>query len=207
MTIGPAGRYARTWKRAVDLIGAAGLVITTAPLLVLAALAVAASSSGPVLFRQKRLGRQGRTFDVLKFRTMTHIDRDQHVERFGAAEGVTTIGRWLRRTKVDELPQLFNVLRGDMSLVGPRPALPAQLADYDAESRRRLLVRPGMTGLAQVHGNIHLTWQERWRWDVTYVDRLSLWLDLEVLTRTVLVVLIGEGHFTASPPTTHGRAT
>ncbi len=198
MSARTAGLYARGGKRAVDVLVAAALVVLIAPLLVAAALLVASTSRGPVLFRQERLGRSGRTFQVLKFRTMTDEVRHAHVERFGADPSVTAVGVWLRRTKVDELPQLFNVLAGDMSLVGPRPALPTQLEEYDEVARRRLLVRPGMTGLAQVHGNIHLSWPERWRWDVAYVDRIGPGLDARILVNTVLVVLLGEGRYVSS---------
>jgi lipopolysaccharide/colanic/teichoic acid biosynthesis glycosyltransferase len=202
----PSGVYVRVGKRVLDVAMAIVLLGVAFPVLAVAAALVAATSRGPVLFRQARLGRYGQTFDVLKFRTMTDVARTSHVERFGSAPGITPVGALLRRTKVDELPQLLNVLRGDMSLVGPRPALPGQLLDYDDHARRRLLVRPGMTGLAQVHGNIHLSWPERWNWDVQYVDRLSLALDVWILARTAIVVLLGEDRFARQPPRAPGRA-
>jgi lipopolysaccharide/colanic/teichoic acid biosynthesis glycosyltransferase len=112
---------------------------------------------------------------------------------------VTKLGYFLRRYKVDELPQLFNIIRGDMSFIGPRPAMPEQEALYDDFSRRRLLVRPGISGLAQVSGNIHLTWPERWQYDVQYVDGVSLIMDMKIFFRTIMVILVGEKKFLRKP--------
>ena len=175
------------------------IVVVLLPLLGLVAALVKLSSRGPVLFVQERLGRGGVTFPALKFRTMTDRVRTAHQEVFGKTDEVTAIGYWLRRFKLDELPQLLNIVRGDMSLVGPRPALPAQQAEYSSLAWRRLEVRPGLTGLAQVSGNIHLSWPERWQYDAEYVDRLSFVLDTWIVARTIGVVFFGEEKFLRRP--------
>lgn len=186
--------YRSIGKRLLDLAIAVPLTLLAAPLLVGAAIAVRITSPGPVLFRQRRLGRDGETFEIFKLRTMTHRDQArQPTDEVAAGDpDVTVTGRLLRRTKLDELPQLLNVIRGDMSLVGPRPPLPSQLTQYDERSRLRLTVRPGITGLAQVNGNIVIPWPERWKWDVEYVEQLSLGLDVRILARTVGIVLHGD---------------
>jgi undecaprenyl phosphate N,N'-diacetylbacillosamine 1-phosphate transferase len=191
--------YRRYGKRVFDLTLTIPLIIVLSPLLALVAVLVRLSSPGPALFVQERLGLRGRIFHALKFRTMTNRKRSTHREIVGRDPEVTRIGHWLRRFKIDELPQLLNVLRGDMSIVGPRPALPAQLPDYDEFGRKRLTVRPGLTGLAQVNGNIHLTWPERWRYDAGYVDRMSLRLDLWIIYRTFVVLMLGEDRFVKQP--------
>lgn len=191
--------YRAGGKRALDLAVSVGALLLLAPLMVLVALLVRRDSPGPALFVQARVGRAGRTFRLHKFRTMT-----LPVPAPGASGGgpeVTRVGHWLRRFKIDEWPQLLDVVAGHMSLVGPRPALPAQADAYGASERRRLTVRPGMTGLSQVHGGVYLTWQERLAWDARYVDELSLGLDLRILARTLVVVLLGEGAL--APP--HAR--
>jgi lipopolysaccharide/colanic/teichoic acid biosynthesis glycosyltransferase len=130
---------------------------------------------------------------------MTDRERTLHQEIFGKTDEVTAVGFWLRRFKLDELPQLWNIVNGDMSLVGPRPALPAQLAEYTPLARCRLQVRPGLTGLSQVHGNIHLSWPERWIYDAEYVSHVSFTLDAWIVLRTIAVVLLGEGRFLRQP--------
>ncbi len=195
----PPGLYARYGKRLLDLLSAAVLLVLLSPALALIALLIPLESPGPALFRQERLGWRGRVFRIYKFRTMTHAARVPGHEIFGQDPDVTRLGRWLRRLKLDELPQLWNVLFGTMSLVGPRPALPQQLAEYDAAARRRLDVRPGLTGLAQVAGNIYLTWPERWAYDAQYVERLSFGLDLWILWRTLFVVVWGEARWRVAP--------
>jgi len=186
--------YPAIGKRLFDLGVAVPLTLAAAPILAAAVLAVRITSPGPVLFRQQRLGRHGETFEIFKLRTMTHQERARQptAEVTSADPDVTTTGRLLRRTKVDELPQLLNVIRGDMSLVGPRPPLPSQLTEYDERSRLRLTVRPGITGLAQVNGNIVIPWRERWKFDVEYAERLTFALDLRILARTVGIVLCGD---------------
>lgn len=191
--------YRRFGKRMVDLAIGVPAILACAPLLAIAAIIIRLDSPGPILFKQARLGRYGRIFVVYKFRTMTDRPRSNTCEIFGRDAEVTRVGYWLRRFKIDELPQLFNVIKGDMSLVGPRPPLPSQLGDYDARVRRRLTVRPGITGLAQVHGGIHLPWPQRWEYDVYYADHLSFRLDLWILWRTLAVILLGENRFVQPP--------
>jgi lipopolysaccharide/colanic/teichoic acid biosynthesis glycosyltransferase len=179
-------------KRLLDVVVAGLGLVVLAPLLGVIAVAIRVTMGAPVLFRQMRPGRDGVPFEVLKFRTM----RDA-VGPDGAplpdAERLTRLGRFLRRTSLDELPELVNVWRGDMSLVGPRPLLMEYLALYSPEQARRHEVRPGITGWAQVHGRNDQTWEERFALDVWYVDHASLRLDLEILRRTVGAVLSGRG--------------
>jgi lipopolysaccharide/colanic/teichoic acid biosynthesis glycosyltransferase len=178
-------------KRLFDLMGSMFLIGATAPVMAACAAAIKATSKGPVFFRQDRLGERGRVFRIFKFRTMV-VDAAKHGTgdvTFKADPRITRVGRMLRDYRLDELPQLFNVVRGEMSLVGPRPLLPKFLAAYSDHDRRRLEVLPGMTGWQQVNGGSNHTWQERIDYDVWYVDHQSLWLDLEILFKTVLVVL------------------
>ena len=191
--------YRSFGKRLLDLAVSLPLLIAAAPLFSAIAVAIKLTSRGPAFFVQERLGRDGRTFRTFKFRTMTDRPRTSHQEIFGKTDEVTAVGYWLRRFKLDELPQLWNIVNGDMSLVGPRPALPAQLAEYTSLAKCRLQVRPGLTGLAQVHGNIHLSWPERWVYDAEYVSRVSLVLDLWIAFRTIAVVLLGEERFLQQP--------
>ena len=191
-------------KRAFDLAFGLAVSLLAGPIVALAVIAIRLDSQGAAFFRQRRLGRDGSSFELLKLRTMTAIDRVPTREIHAGDPEVTRIGRWLRRTKIDELPQVWNVLRGDMSIVGPRPPLTNQLEQYPDWARRRLEVRPGLTGLAQIHGGIHLSWPDRWRWDVAYVERLTLLLDLSILVRTVGVVLLGESRFVQPPPPIDG---
>jgi len=191
--------YRNRGKRCFDLALTAPAVLLFAPVLLAVALAVRLDSPGPVLFRQRRAGRGGRPFELLKFRTMTDRPRAVDGEVLANHPELTGVGRLLRRFKIDEMPQLLNVLAGEMSLVGPRPGLVEQIADYDEFGHQRLLVRPGLTGLAQIRGNIHLPWPERWRHDAEYVDTLSFVGDLVILVRTVAVILLGEERFLRRP--------
>jgi lipopolysaccharide/colanic/teichoic acid biosynthesis glycosyltransferase len=180
-------------KRAADCLGAAAALILLLPVLLVIALAVKASSPGPLFYVQERVGLHGRLFRMIKFRTMA-VGADQRGTRVHADDPlITLVGRWLRRFSLDELPQLINVLAGDMSLVGPRPALPRLVDRLTPEQRRRLAVRPGLTGWAQVQGRNALPWSERIVLDVWYVEHWSLWLDLVILWRTVGVVVRGAG--------------
>ncbi|MDX6562326.1 MAG: hypothetical protein QOD65_2140 [Gaiellales bacterium] len=178
-------------KRAIDVVGAAAGLALAAPILALAACAVKLEDNGPVFFRQMRLGRGERPFEVMKLRTMT-VDAEQVRSDGVVEEGdarITRVGAVLRRTAVDELPQLWNVLRGEMSLVGPRPVPLPHLERYDARQRRRLEVRPGLTGWAQIHGRASLPWPERIELDVWYVEHRSLAVDARILARTAGVLL------------------
>ena len=182
----------RSAKRTIDVLGAAGGLIALAPVLLLIALAVRRSLGSPVLFRQIRAGRHGDPFELLKFRTMTEA-RDAAGQPLPDERRLTRLGGWLRATSLDELPELINVLRGDMSLVGPRPLLPEYLPHYSAEQARRHEVRPGLTGWAAVQGRNALSWQRRLALDVWYVDNWSLGLDLKILLMTAIKVLKREG--------------
>ncbi|MYS01016.1 MULTISPECIES: sugar transferase, partial [unclassified Streptomyces] len=194
-------------KALVDRIGAALGLLVLAPLFLAVALAVRLTSRGPVFHRQVRHGRHNTPFTMWKFRTMVADaeSRKEQLARVNESEGpmfkmrrdprVTRIGHALRRTSVDELPQLFNVLRGDMSLVGPRPPLPEEVARYDEKELRRLAVRPGLTGLWQVSGRSDLSWQETVRLDLWYVDNWSVTTDLGLLARTVRAVADGRGAY------------
>lgn len=187
--------YRSCGKRLLDLMICVPILILISPFLSLAAVLIRIDSRGPIFFVQERLGRYGSTFPTYKFRTMTDRVRTSNSEILPGHSEVTRVGAWLRRSKLDELPQLLNVVKGDMSLVGPRPALPEHLDDYNEDGYRRLLERPGLTGLAQIHGNIYLTWPERWHYDARYVETLSARLDVTTLVRTVAVVVLGEQRF------------
>lgn len=193
--------YRSIGKRLFDLAVCLPVFVLTLPLLIVTAVLVRLDSKGPVFFNQERLGRFGSTFLTYKFRTMTHRERVASAEVLPGHSEVTRAGHWLRRFKIDELPQLLNILKGDMSLVGPRPALPEHIHDYDGNGLRRLLTRPGLTGLAQVNGNIYLSWPERWTYDAEYVEKLSSVGDARILMRTVAVVFLGEERFLNRPET------
>jgi lipopolysaccharide/colanic/teichoic acid biosynthesis glycosyltransferase len=173
-------------KRALDLVLATGVGIVVSPVLAGIAAAVKLETRGPVFFRQERIGRYGRPFQILKFRTLAgeapRAPRDFIV--LPADTRITKVGAFLRRWSLDELPQLWNVLKGDMSIVGPRPTLRYQVEQYDDFQRRRLEVPPGVTGWAQVNGRNALSWPQRIDHDVWYVDHRSFWLDLKILLRT-----------------------
>lgn len=181
-------------KHALDKIASLGLVEACSPLLLSIAAAIKLEDGGPVFFRQERIGKDGRPFQIYKFRTMV-VNADELLEKDGTVkvDRITKVGKLLRFTSLDELPQLFNILGGEMSIVGPRPVLRGHLDRYTEEQRRRLEVRPGITGLAQVNGRNTLPWSRRIEYDVEYVDRFSLVLDLEILFRTIKVVLLREG--------------
>lgn len=204
----PALGGPRRWvKDVVERLAAILGLALLLPVLLVIGLLIRLDSPGPAIYRQHRVGRDGRLFTMYKLRSMsTSADADR-LELVGCNEAdgvlfkiqhdprVTRIGRWLRRTSVDELPQLWNVVRGDMSLVGPRPALPEEVATYDTDPRRRLVVKPGITGLWQVSGRSDLSWPESVRLDVRYVDNWSLGLDLQILLRTVRAVLSHRGAY------------
>jgi lipopolysaccharide/colanic/teichoic acid biosynthesis glycosyltransferase len=183
----------KLWKRAMDVVIAGLGLIVASPFLALAALAIKLEDHGPVLYRQQRVGKDGVDFELLKLRTMV-----VGAEKIGAGLAVnrgdsriTRTGRMLRRLSLDELPQLWNILRGDMSVVGPRPTLRHQVDTYTARQRRRLEVKPGLTGWAQVNGRASLPWDERIELDVWYVEHLSFWLDLRIIARTPLALFGG----------------
>ena len=186
---GTRGRYAG--KRLFDL---AILVLVAVPALVIglvSAIAILLEDGSPVLFRQERAGRDGIPFVLFKLRTMSAAKRRDDV--FFEPQDITRIGQLLRRMSVDELPQLINVLRGDMSIVGPRPTLPYQVQRYTSRQLGRLRVQPGLTGLAQVNGRNQMTWSERIEWDLRYVANQSFRLDLKILAFTARAILVGDG--------------
>ncbi|MEA2153304.1 MAG: hypothetical protein QOI18_1537 [Solirubrobacteraceae bacterium] len=182
-------------RRAVDIVVAAVLLVLSAPVLLAAILAIRLESRGAAVFRQRRSGLQGAQFDLLKLRTM--VDGAEHIGAGLAVNAndsrITRVGAFLRRTSLDELPNLLNVLRGQMTLIGPRPTLPAQVAQYTERQHGRLSVKPGITGWAQINGRASLPWSERIELDLYYVEHRSLLLDLRILARTPALVLGGGG--------------
>src|SRR5580658_272430 len=167
-------------KRCLDLIGALALIIVTAPIMLAVAAAIRLTMGRPVIFRQMRPGLNERLFTCLKFRTMNHaVDREGRL--LSDEDRMSPLGRWLRKTSLDELPQLWNILRGDLSFVGPRPLFVRYLSHYTQEERRRHSVRPGLTGWAQVHGRNEVPFEKRLEMDVWYVDHISFWLDVRIL--------------------------
>jgi lipopolysaccharide/colanic/teichoic acid biosynthesis glycosyltransferase len=184
----------RAVKRGFDIVGAGLVLVVSLPALAVAASAIALEDGRPILFRQRRAGRDGRPFQIVKLRTMkvNQVDPEALGQVRTRHALVLKVGTILRRLKIDELPQLWNVLVGDMSLIGPRPTLPEQVVRYDAFDARRLEVRPGLSGWAQVNGNVELSWKERILLDVWYVDHWTLLLDARILAATARVVLLGE---------------
>lgn len=182
-------------KRVFDVAVSLALLVLLSPVLLLIAAAVRLDSHGPVLFAQQRAGRSGRVFWMLKFRTMVPGAVDKGAGHYVEENDprITRVGLLLRTLSLDELPQLINVLKGEMSLVGPRPALPFQAEEYDERARRRLAVRPGMTGLAQVQGRNDISWPERIDLDLAYLDRRSIGLEFRILWRTGSTVLSRRG--------------
>jgi lipopolysaccharide/colanic/teichoic acid biosynthesis glycosyltransferase len=189
------GRQARGLPRAADVLLAATGLVVGAPFVLVAAIAIKLTSPGPVIYRQRRIGRAGAPFEVYKLRTM-RLGADPVGVGTPVLAGdprVTSVGRVLRRFSLDEVPNLVNVLRGDMAVVGPRPTLEAQVDLYTPRQRRRLEVKPGLTGWAQVNGRAGIPWAERIELDVWYVDHRSLGLDLRIFGRTLRQLLTGRG--------------
>ncbi len=187
------GLWARGGKRAFDVLAALALPVLLSPVLLVAAVLVKITSRGPLFFVQERSGYLGKTFLIRKFRTMRG-DRTPDPKELVPLNHpeITAVGRLLRRFKIDELPQLTSILIGHMSLIGPRPTLPDQVEGYDEFRRQRLLVRPGITGLAQANGNASVSWDERILYDIAYVRKCSLLMDLGILMRTAWVLVVGE---------------
>ena len=182
-------------RRTIDILVSSLTLLLTSPLLVLAMVAIRLESRGPSIYRQRRAGLGGRGFDVLKLRTM--VEGAEHLGAGLAVDAedprITRVGALLRRTSLDELPNLLNVLRGEMSLIGPRPTLPAQVERYTPRQRGRLQIKPGIAGWAQVNGRASLPWAERIELDLFYIAHRSLSLDLKILWRTVALVAGGSG--------------
>jgi exopolysaccharide biosynthesis polyprenyl glycosylphosphotransferase len=200
-------KLARNLKRMVDCVFALVMVILTSPIMILTALAIKLDSPGPVLFRQTRVGKWGEHFPCYKFRSM-YTDAEQRLKELAAlneADGpvfkikddprVTRVGRIIRKLSIDELPQLFNVLKGEMSLVGPRPALPREVAQYEYDQIRRLHAMPGITGLQQVSGRSDVDFKRWVELDLQYIAEQSLWKDIEILLRTIPAVIWSKGAY------------
>ena len=182
-------------RRAFDVLVAGAALVLSGPLLLAAMVAIRLESPGPAIYRQRRVGRDGAPFDVLKLRTM--VDGAEHIGAGLAINQddprITRVGALLRRTSLDELPNLVNVLRGDMALIGPRPTVPVQVEQYTERQRGRLTVKPGLTGWAQVNGRTALPWAQRIELDLWYIEHRSWGLDLRILARTAAIVLGGRG--------------
>lgn len=187
-------------KRLFDIVMSLMGIIIFSPVIVIVSLLILVTDGRPIFYHQERLGKDAVIFKFHKFRSMTNNPQrkeDQQV-REGDPE-VTAVGRIIRRIKIDELPQLWNVFKGEMSIVGPRPALPRYLESYTPRQRRRLDVRGGITCLAQINGSSHLSWDERIEYDLIYIDTQSFWLDLKIILKTVLVVIFGEKRYISYP--------
>jgi lipopolysaccharide/colanic/teichoic acid biosynthesis glycosyltransferase len=182
-------------RRAIDIVGGTLAMVVATPVIALAMIAIRLESRGRPIYRQRRVGKDGRQFDLLKLRTM--VDGAEHVGAGLAINEndprVTRVGAVLRRTSLDELPNLLNVVRGELSFIGPRPTIPVQVAQYTERQRGRLAIRPGITGWAQVNGRASLPWSERIELDLYYIEHRSLALDLRILSRTVTIVFGGSG--------------
>lgn len=173
------------FKRIMDFVASLTSLIILSPLIALSAVLVKISDGGSVIFKQRRPGKDGKIFTVYKFRTMSEKTEDENGRELSDVERMTKIGSFLRKTSLDELPQLFNVLKGDMSFIGPRPLLCEYLELYTPYQMRRHEVLPGISGLAQVNGRNAITWEEKFDYDVYYVDHMSFWLDLKIIFKTI----------------------
>ena len=171
------------------------VILTVFPVLIVIPILIKLTSKGPAVFKQDRVGKNGKIFKIYKFRTMLIPEEsiDENGEVLPPKKRVTKVGRFLRKTSLDELMQLFNILNGTMSIVGPRPTLPYQVEHYTEEQKKRMLMRPGITGWAQVNGRNDLSWTEKIVFDVEYVEKFSLWFDIRILFKTVAVVFKHEG--------------
>lgn len=188
----PYGPYERFLKRPLDFLCALFAMIVLSPVLLVVAVMVRIKLGSPILFRQERPGLNGRIFKLYKFRTMLP-PKDGVIDPLQDAARLTPFGRKLRSTSLDELPELFNILKGDMAVVGPRPLLVQYLSRYNEHQARRNEVRPGFTGLAQVHGRNSISWEEKFDWDVKYVDRITFIGDVKIILNTVKTVFKREG--------------
>lgn len=187
--------YKNYFKRGLDFIIALIVLFLFSPFFILCFILIPLTSKGPVFFKQERLGLNSKVFLLYKFRTMYNKNRAVDREILQGDSEVTYIGNYLRRFKIDELPQLLNVILGDMSLIGPRPSMPILKESFNEDGKFRVLVRPGLTGMAQINGNIYLKWEERWKYDRYYVENCNFYLDLRILIKTVFIVLLGEKRF------------
>ncbi len=198
-------------KRAFDLAGGTLALALASPVLLLCAIAVWLDSGGPVIFTHDRLGLNGKLFRMLKFRSMYRNAadlRNSDGSTFNAQDDprVTRVGRWLRRTSLDELPQLINVAHGEMSLIGPRPDIPDALNHYRADDHQRLQVKPGITGWAQIHGRNSLAWERRRDLDLEYARNQTFWMDMRIILYTIPLVMLGHGIYNEKPEKNRGVA-
>ena len=191
--------YASDGKRIIDIIFSIFIIIIALPFLLIAVFGIKISSQGPIIFMQKRVGLNGHIFKIYKLRTM-HLDTNRVIaQTYNSDPSIFLFGKILRRLKIDELPQIFNVLLGDMSLIGPRPCLEKTFFQMPKWAKKRVMVRPGITGWAQINGNVSLTWDERWRHDICYVNELSLLTDIKIMIKTIAVIILGEEKFMVKP--------
>ena len=188
----PYGPYEKYFKRPLDCVLSAGALVVLSPVMGMTAILVKKKLGSPVLFKQDRPGKEGRVFKLYKFRSMTD-ERDENGKLLPDEVRLTAFGKKLRSTSLDELPELFNIIKGDMAVVGPRPLLVQYLNRYNEHQARRHEVRPGFTGLAQVHGRNAITWEEKFNWDVQYVDHITFLGDWKIIIKTVATVLKREG--------------
>lgn len=186
--------YKFIFKRILDLLFSFIIISVLLPILLVIAILILKTSKGKIFFTQERIGKDGSPFLIYKFRTMTTNTRSIKRVLLSDPE-VTSVGRFLRRFKLDEIPQLLNVIKGDMSIIGPRPIDPDKYKTLSQNAYQRLLVRPGLTGLAQVNGNIHISWEDRWELDIKYIENLNLFLDISIAFKTVVVIILGEEKF------------
>jgi undecaprenyl phosphate N,N'-diacetylbacillosamine 1-phosphate transferase len=184
--------YYLYFKRLMDFVLSLIAIIILFPLFLVVALLILIEDGGPVFYVQDRVGKDEVNFRLLKFRSMINRKRFSHEQTFSHSSEVTKIGRIIRRFKIDELPQLFNVIKGDLSLVGPRPCLPETALSFGNKSKKRHSVRPGLSGLSQINGNVYLTWEERLQYDLEYVVKMSLSLDVKIILRTIYLIIVGE---------------
>lgn len=192
--------YKNFFKQLIDFFLSLFALVLISPILLIAALLIKLDSKGPVFFLQERLGKDQKIFKVIKFRTMTHIERKVIVQTFKDSPEITGVGKYLRRFKIDELPQLFNVFLGDMAVIGPRPCLLQTMEKFgNADTPYRFKVKPGLSSNAGVNGSIFLTWDEKWWYDKDYVENVSFFLDIQIIVKTILVVIFGEEKFIKKP--------
>ncbi|WP_289709749.1 sugar transferase [Macrococcoides canis] len=183
--------YRKYGKRALDIIGSGTLIVALSPIMAASAIAVKHYHGSPILFKPKRPGKDGIVFTMYKFRSMSN-EKDNKGELLPDSERITSFGKFIRKTSIDELPELFNILKGDMSFVGPRPLSVKYLPYYTDYENRRHEVKPGLTGFAQVNGRNNLSWEERFKKDVYYVDNISFLFDLKIIFLTFYVTLLGK---------------
>lgn len=188
--------YKNCFKRVIDFCLSGFALLCLSPLFIIVIILIKIESEGPIFYLQERVGKGGKIFNVYKFRSMTNKQRDPTKEQtFMDNPEITKVGKVIRRLKIDELPQLINVFNGDMAVIGPRPALPATYEKYGDVAKARLSVRPGLSGLSQIRGNIFLPWEKRFEYDKEYIDHISFTYDIGIIIKTFAIVALGEEKF------------